>query len=382
VPPAPLDDGRKLVGSLIAGRYLVGEVIGAGGKGTVYEAHDQALGRDVAIKVPIEGTEDSIKRFLREGRAGASVAHPNVCAIYDFGPLEDGTPFLVMERLVGEPLSVRLTRQPRTPPAEALPLLQQVLAGLEAAHQQGIVHRDIKPANVFLAQTPGLEDVAKILDFGASMITRDAPGSVTDDFEALTKIGTAIGTPIYMCAEQVRGQRDLDRRVDLYACGVILYEAITGVPPFNAPKRVELFRLILAGNFTPASHIEPRATPELDAILARALATDRIHRYPDARSFGAALEALRLEGLSPRTHRHSSSPADSLRLVALQQRLEEVSSYYVESATALRAARPVGATDVPADVPVDIPIDVDDEEQEPDTLRDVSLTLESHTHKP
>ena len=362
------DDDRKLSGTIIAGRYLVKDVIGAGGKGTVYEARDQTMGRDVALKVPIASTEDSIKRFLREGRAGASVAHPNVCAIYDFGPLEDGTPFMVMERLVGEPLSERLARRPRTPPSEALPLMQQVLSGLEAAHGQGIVHRDLKPANIFLTRARGGDDIAKILDFGASKLAKDAPGS-QDDFEALTKIGTAIGTPIYMCAEQVRGQRDLDLRVDLYACGVILYEAITGVPPFNAARRTELFRLILAGKFIPASQIEPLATREVDVLLARALATDRIHRYPDAKSFGAALEALRVGGLDAGPRTLSAPPVDSLRLAALQQRLEEVASYYVESASALRAAKPVS----------EAPVDVDAEP--PETERDLAKTLESNKNR-
>jgi serine/threonine protein kinase len=336
----------KLTGALVVGRYDVRDILGAGGKGTVYEAWDRTLGRAVALKVPSSTTEDAIKRFLREGRAGAAVAHPNVCAIYDFGPLDDGTPFLVMERLSGEPLSDLFLRAPRMPAQTAIPLVQQVLAGLAGAHQQGIVHRDVKPANIFLSGDADAP-VAKLLDFGASTLLRHAPSREVD-FEALTKVGTAIGTPIYMCAEQVRGERDLDVRVDVYACGVILYEALTGVPPFNAPKRSELFRLILAGKFKKASEIERRVTLDLDAVLARALATDRTKRYPDANSFAEALEPLRLDGLESVTIPHSTSPADSIRLMALQQRLEEVSSFYVESAT-IRAAPKASET---ADIPV------------------------------
>ncbi len=345
--PTVLADGRKLVGTLVLGRYLVKRVIGAGAKGTVYEARDNALGRDVALKVPTESTEDSVKRFLREGRAGASVAHPNVCAIYDFGPLEDGTPFLVMERLVGEPLNERLVRVRRMPPAEAVSIVQQLLAGLDAAHTQGIVHRDLKPGNVFLGHGPGETLVVKVLDFGASTLAHDAARR-EDDFETLTKVGTAIGTPIYMCAEQVRGQTDLDQRVDVYACGVILYEVITGVPPFQAPKRKDLFQRILAGSFQPASAIEPSASAALDAVLARALATERRARYPDARTFAAALESLRQGGLGALVTPRSSMPKDTVRLAALQQRLEEVSSYY-ESTSALKAARPVATLEIPID---------------------------------
>jgi eukaryotic-like serine/threonine-protein kinase len=345
----------KLTGALVVGRYDVREILGAGGKGTVYEARDRTLGRDVALKVPSSTSEDAIKRFLREGRAGASVAHPNVCAILDFGPLDDGTPFLVMERLSGEPLSELFLRAPRMAPKTAIPIVQQVLAGLAAAHQQGIVHRDIKPANIFLS---GSEDppVAKILDFGASTLLRNAP-SRPEDFEALTKVGTAIGTPIYMCSEQVRGERDLDGRVDVYACGVILYEALTGVPPFNAPRRTELFRLILGGKFTRASDIERRVTLDLDAVIAQALAVDRRNRYADPGTFAAALESLRLDGLESVTMPHSTSHAESIRLAALQQRLEEVSSFYVESASTVRAAKAVTTADIPVHFEEDPPPD-------------------------
>jgi serine/threonine protein kinase len=362
--PTVLADGRKLVGTLVLGRYLVKRVIGAGAKGTVYEARDNALGRDVALKVPTESTEDSVKRFLREGRAGASVAHPNVCAIYDFGPLEDGTPFLVMERLIGEPLNERLVRVRRMPPAETVSIVQQLLAGLDAAHTQGIVHRDLKPGNVFLGHGPSETLVVKVLDFGASTLAHDAARR-EDDFETLTKVGTAIGTPIYMSAEQVRGQTDLDQRVDVYACGVILYEAITGVPPFHAPKRRDLFHQILAGSFKPASAIEPSASPALDAVLAHALATERSARYPDAKTFAAALESLRQGGLGGLVVPRSAMPADTIRLVALQQRLEEVSSYY-ESTSALKAARPVATLEIPVDF-----------EEEPVTERDPEDSTEA-----
>jgi len=381
-PPAPteqvpaLADGRRLVGTLVVGRYRVKRVIGVGGKGTVYEAEDQTMRRDVALKVPTTSTEDSIKRFLREGRAGASLAHPNVCAIFDFGPLEDGTPFLVMERLVGETLAELFARAPKVALETMLPVVQQLLAGLEAAHAQGIVHRDIKPGNVFLTQPNGEEGIAKLLDFGASTLDPARRSAVTEDFESLTKVGTAIGTPIYMCPEQIRGQRDLDARVDLYACGVMLYEALTGTPPYNAAKRVELFRLILAGKFTPASHIDPSIPHRVDAVLARALAPDRIDRYPDARSFIDALESLRHDHMESSSGLGAAGGAlESIRLVELQQRLAEVSNFY-ESAGSLRVAKRVTTLDIP------IEEDLVEIDEELNTLQRPTPVVPSGLHPP
>ena len=320
-----------MVGKSILGRYAVHRVLGVGGKGTVYEAEDAAMERVVAIKVPTETHEDTIKRFLREGRAGASIAHPNVCAIYDFGPLEDGTPFLVMERLEGETLADRLSRTPQLRLAEALPIIQQVLAGLGAAHARGIIHRDVKPGNVFLTQQ-GPELVAKLLDFGASTLDRPHARK-EDDFEMLTKVGMAIGTPIYMTPEQIRGQRDLDARVDVYACGVILYEALTGILPFAATRRNELFRLIVEGQARRACEIEPRLPKAMDVVLGRAMAGNREDRYPNVEAFSNALESLRIESMRLSIPTPLMLPEQGERLKVLQQRLAEVSSLYLPSET-------------------------------------------------
>jgi serine/threonine-protein kinase len=360
------EDSRRLIGKLVAGRYAVQAVIGAGAKGTVYLAWDRSLEREVGLKVPSVTSEETVKRFLREGRAGASIGHPNVCAIYDFGPLEDGTPFLVMERLKGETLSERLHRMRRLPVAEAVDITLQILGGLEAAHGQGIVHRDLKPGNVSLGVGVDDENIVKILDFGASTLVHGARWR-DEEFESLTKVGTAIGTPIYMSPEQVRGLRDLDSRVDVYAAGIMLYEMIVGVPPFNATSRIELFRVILKGAFTPASRIEPLVPPALDQVLARALAGDRAARFSSAAAFQGALDAVRSSSADRALTRPSWSPDESVRLVALQERLERVSSYYVESASGLLAAKPASTADIPIDV-----------EEDP-TLRDFIETTDART---
>ncbi len=365
VAPEPSQaDERRLLGRTILGRYTIERVLGVGGKGTVYDARDTTMDRSVAIKVPTVPNQDTIKRFLREGRAGASVAHPNVCAIYDFGPLEDATPFLVMERLVGETLGDRLERARKLALAEAIRVLQQVLSGLAAAHVQGIVHRDIKPGNIFLA-TEGRDVVAKILDFGASTLDPDH-AKKEEDFEALTKIGTAIGTPTYMAPEQVRGFRDLDGRVDVYACGVLLYESVTGLRPFEAEKRAELFRRILKGEYPPVCAIDPSLPAALDSVLARAMAMRREDRYPSAVAFGNALESLQKESLrlslpTPLV----VTPMATERLGPLKQRLEQVSSLYLapDSRSGLRLSRKTNTS-------VEIPVHVD--EEAPETHRDGS----------
>jgi eukaryotic-like serine/threonine-protein kinase len=356
------EDARKLVGTVLVGRYDVREVLGVGGKGIVYEAFDRTMARTVAIKVPILTSEDTIKRFLREGRAGSAVAHPNVCAIYDFGPLEDGTPFLVMEHLVGETLAERLVKTPKLALPDAVVVVRQVLAGLSAAHARGIVHRDIKPGNIFFTHVTGDERVAKILDFGASTLD-PAHAKREEDFESLTKIGTAIGTPIYMAPEQVRGQRDLDGRVDVYACGVILYEALTGIPPFMARKRSDLFRLIVAGHFTPAGEVDPSLPEAVDAVLAHAMATRRRDRYPAAEAFASALESLRLEALKLTRPTPMVLPDDDERMALLRDRVAQLSSMYLssDSQSGLRAAKRAST--------LDIPVHYEDDES-PETTRD------------
>ncbi|MEO6420987.1 MAG: serine/threonine-protein kinase [Polyangiaceae bacterium] len=310
--------GRKLVGKFLGdGKYRIRSIIGSGGNGMVYEADDLVLKRLVAIKVPSMGDTEMIKRFLREGRAGAAVVHENVCSLYDFGKLDDGTPFLVLERLLGHTLDHHLEAG-KMPLRSAIDLLVQVLAGLGAAHTRGITHRDMKPANIFIVQLSG---TAKILDFGTSKLS-SSHFDEEDELETLTQIGFAVGTPYYMAPEQAQGFRDVDGRVDLYACGVLLYELVTAHKPFDAKTAKELFGLIVSGRFVPAREYAPELHADVDVVIARAIARDYRRRFPTAEEFSAALD--RLKEHAPLLPSASPSTAPDARIAHLQQRFHEL----------------------------------------------------------
>lgn len=216
---------RDLIGRTLSGRYEIREVLGQGGMGTVYEGTHVGLGRPVAIKVlsPSQTRKRvAVKRFQQEARAAGAIGHPNICEIYDLGQLDDGRPYLVMERLVGRTFAERILRERGLPYDDVLSITAQVLSGLVAAHDKGIVHRDIKPENVFLAERIGAPPIVKILDFGVSKIlASESEGG--DEQLSLTRTGMVMGTPYYMSPEQARGERNLDGRVDVYACGVMMY---------------------------------------------------------------------------------------------------------------------------------------------------------------
>lgn len=283
----------------------------------VYEADDLLLKRLVAIKVPSQGDTEMLKRFLREGRAGAAVVHRNVCSLYDFGKLEDGTPFLVLERLLGHTLDHHLEAG-KMPLRQVIDLLLQVLAGLGAAHARGITHRDMKPANIFLVQPSG---IAKILDFGTSKLS-SSHFDEEDELETLTQIGFAVGTPYYMAPEQAQGFRDLDGRVDLYACGIIFYELVAGRKPFDAKTAKELFSLIVKGTFAPARQFAPELHPDVDVVIARAIARDYRRRFPTTEELSVALERLKVHAGPVAEPSASSEP--NARLAHLQQRFHEL----------------------------------------------------------
>ncbi|WP_394822160.1 serine/threonine-protein kinase [Pendulispora albinea] len=319
-------DERSLINKVLAGKYLVRSIIGSGGVGTVYEAIDRTLRRTVAIKVPHKTASDVIlQRFLREGRAGAAIAHPNVCALYDVGPLDDGTPFLVMERLFGDTLADRLERTPKLELSALITMMTQVLSGLHAAHAQGIVHRDMKPENIFVCRPVGGEALVKVLDFGASKLDGFLL-SDDDNLDALTATGYAVGTPYYMAPEQARGERDPDGRLDIFACGTIIYEALTGVRPFEGNHFSEIFKSIAAADPKPIRSLEPSLPESITPVLARAMAPSRDARYPTAGAFARALESLKhaTSESSPQVREEPTSE----RLAYLRQRFHELAVLY------------------------------------------------------
>jgi tetratricopeptide (TPR) repeat protein len=261
------------------GRYRVIALLGEGGMGRVLLAEDDALRRKVALKMLKLEDESSQRRFVREARAAARVSHPNLCPIFEVGEA-GGRPYLAMELLSGETLSTRLHRGPLSPP-EALDLAEDLLSALGALHDAGVVHRDVKPSNLFLTPHGG-----KLVDFG---LAREMPGEVARSFGSatdLTSPGLIIGTPGYMAPEQILGQAG-DARADLFAAGIVLYEALTGRRPFPGDTAVAALSGTLYED--PPALVGSPALLAFDAPIRRALAKKPGERYASAREMAEAL---------------------------------------------------------------------------------------------
>lgn len=268
-----------MTGTELGGRYRVEKALGEGGMGRVYEAHDRELGRQVAVKLLRDPLSDPAMsaRFLREARAAAALTHPNACALFELGE-HDGQPFLVMELLHGEPLSARLSRG-AVPLDEALAIMLPLMSAVGALHDAGLVHRDLKPANVFL--TP---DGVKLLDFG---LARDSQIDSALTMTALTVPGAVAGTLRYMAPEQLTGD-PVDGRTDVFALGVLLYETLTGHPPFEVTTNVDWLEAVLHRAPAPLGRPELRA---FESIVKRALERRPDDRYASVRDLSAALQA-------------------------------------------------------------------------------------------
>ncbi|WP_437735845.1 serine/threonine-protein kinase [Sorangium sp. So ce1335] len=277
-------------GAIIAGKYRLEHPLSAGGMGSVWVAQHVQLGTHVAVK--FMGTAYASApafraRFEREARAAAHLRSPHVVQVHDFG-FEQGVPYLVMELLRGEDLSARLKRVRRLSLPETQRLLVQAGKALRSVHDAGLVHRDLKPANLFLARVDGEdEDLLKLIDFGIAKET--VPKLVT---EASTT-GEVMGSPHYMSPEQLRADRDIDARSDLWAMGVILFRMVTGYLPFPGDVLAQVMTKILVEPIPSARQLAPDLPPAIDAFFARALARDRAHRFQNVREmveeFGRAI---------------------------------------------------------------------------------------------
>lgn len=259
--------------------YELGEVLGSGGMGVVYRGRDRRLGRQVALKfLPPHFSRDEAakRRFMNEARAASVLDHDGICTIYDIGETDDGQIFISMALYEGQDLGEHLENGPLAL-EQALAVGAQALEGLAAAHARGIVHRDIKPANVFLTR----EGRVKILDFGVAKLP-DAK---------LTATGNRLGTIAYMAPELLQGEAALPAS-DCWSAGVLLYEMLTGVPPFQAEQPVQLMQAILNDALLPLRHHSPQIPETVEALLARALTRDPDRRFRDAAEFLEALRAL------------------------------------------------------------------------------------------
>jgi serine/threonine protein kinase len=279
--------------AFLEARYRIERELGQGGMATVYLAEDRRHFRKVAIKVlrPELAATLGLARFQREIQIAAQLNHPNILALFDSGEA-DGLLYYVMPLVAGESLRQRLERDGCVPVPEALTLARQVAAALDYAHSRGIVHRDIKPENILLAgptEGPSAARHALVCDFGIAA----ALGDVLSDGGRLTQTGLVIGTPHYMSPEQAAGDADLDARSDLYSLGCVVYEMLTGEPPFSGGTAAVVLAQRLYRTPTPPSSRNGTVPAWLDTVVLHALATDRETRYASAADFLRDLEIER-----------------------------------------------------------------------------------------
>jgi serine/threonine-protein kinase len=284
---------RQVVEARQLGQYRLRRRLGAGGMGEVYLAEHQLLKRPCAVKLirPDDATDPTaLERFEREVRLTATLSHPNTVEIYDYGRAEDGVYYYVMEYLPGLSLAELVERYGPLPPARVVYLLRQVCGALREAHAAGLIHRDIKPSNIIAARRGGMDDVAKLLDFG---LVRP---SVPDRAAHVSAEGQILGTPLFMSPEQAMGSRELDERSDIYSLGAVAHYLLTGRPPFEGESRIAVLIAHARDPVVPPSRVRPGIPKDLERVVLICLAKDAAERYHDAASLERALGACACAG--------------------------------------------------------------------------------------
>ncbi len=273
-------------GTVLAEKYRVEHVLGAGGMGYVIRAWHLELDERVAIKMLLPKSAadpDTVMRFLREGRAAVKIKSEHVCRVLDVGRT-DRVPFIVMEYLDGVDLQRLLEREQRFAPEVAVDYVLQATEAIAEAHAQGIVHRDLKPANLFLVHKADGTPTVKVLDFGISKMT----GGPADQL-SVTKSSSTLGSPLYMSPEQLRSSREVDTRADIWALGVILFELISGRPPFQAGSLPELGALVLIEDAPDVRQFAAGTPPELAQAIGKCLRRDPDERFATVAELAAAI---------------------------------------------------------------------------------------------
>ncbi|MFI5307186.1 MAG: tetratricopeptide repeat protein [Polyangiales bacterium] len=284
-----LADEHLSPGFTVGGKYVIKGLLGEGANGLVYEGEHTEIGHRVAIKVvhqALTARQDIVARFRREARMCGTIRNRHVGQVYDVGELPDGAPYMVMELHEGRSLAQVLAVEGALPIAVVIDIGKQLLIGLQAAHAMHVVHRDVKPDNIMLMRESSGHSVVKLVDFGIGK-------SVNADISTrnVTQEGVVVGSPDYMPPEQLRGE-EVDDRADLYAAGVVLYEAVTGRVPFNAKSLTDLFVAILRDDVVPPRKLRPDCPEELEAVIMRALRRDASQRHQSAEAMRLALEQV------------------------------------------------------------------------------------------
>ena len=281
---------RGLEGTVIDGRYVIEEELGRGGMGSIFRGRQMALDRQVAIKVlraDVEHDAVHVERLIREAQALSQIRHPNVVEVIDFGKLDDGSPYIVMEYLDGKDLNAVLQEDGRMSWSRARGILLQVLAGLRAAHRKGVLHRDVKPGNCFLVQEPDAEpgDYVKLVDFGiAKFVTPEH----TNEQRRLTQAAYIVGTARYLAPEVYDGA-EASVQSDIYAVGVLAYKLLTGQAPFIGRDAYDVLLAARNDPPRPMRQLVPGIMPSVERLVLRALAKQPENRFRDTNAFEAAI---------------------------------------------------------------------------------------------
>lgn len=312
-------EADPLVGVVLGGAYQLVGRIGEGGMGAVYEAHHLRLRKRVAVKVLSRAKakdDEALARFQREAAVASRLGHPNLVSVLDFGSSSEGQPYLVMEFLEGEDLDRRIRRAGVLPLASAIRIARQVAAAVAAVHTKGIVHRDLTPANVFLVHVPGEPEFVKVLDFGVSKMKADQT--------RVTDASRTVGTPAYMSPEQAFGPTNtVDHRADQWALACIVWEMLSGHPPFCADDIDALFYQLRNLAPSPLGNEVPDLPPAVEPVLLHALGKQPSDRYPSIRDFMRELEIAALGNQSEIAPIALASPADSTeRTIVAEARLD------------------------------------------------------------
>jgi serine/threonine-protein kinase len=281
-------DSPVTEGQILAGKYRVEKVLGSGGMGVVVAAWHLELEQRVAVKFlhPLAMERaDTAERFRREARSAAKIRSEHVARVIDVGIMEGGVPYMVMEYLEGHDISDEMQKHGMLPIADAIDFVLQAIEALAEAHAAGIVHRDLKPANLFIAHRADGTRIVKVLDFG---ISKSLLGASVAEL-SLTRTSTLIGSPLYMSPEQMRSAKDVDTRTDIWSLGVIMYEMITGQPPYSGDSIPALCAALLSDTPMSMQALRAEVPPELEAAVMRCLAKDRSERFSTVSELARAL---------------------------------------------------------------------------------------------